>query len=51
MKKSCALMEFKNLFVFLASFSSTSHILSFGLTNLYLFKFYIFYNKKAKTVR
>lgn len=41
-------MEFKNLFVFLASFSSTSHILSFGLTNLYLFKFYIFITRKPK---
>lgn len=48
MKKSCALMEFKNLFVFLASFSSTSQILSFGLTNLYLFKFYIFITRKPK---
>lgn len=48
MKKSCALMEFKNLFVFLASFSSTSQILSFGLAKIYLFKFYIFITRKPK---
>lgn len=47
-KKSCALMKFKNLFVFLVSFSSTPQIPCFGLTNLYLFKFYIFITRKPK---